>query len=56
MPRKKSILEAEEITPMSEATKERIAKIAKRLEGKELFPRKIALAKKTLAKVKTLPI
>ncbi len=56
MPHEKSILEASEITPMSKAGKEKIAKLAEKLEGKEWFPRKVALAKKTLANVKTLPI
>ena len=40
---------------MSKKTRERLT-IAKDIKGKELFPKKIALAKKTLSNLKTLPI
>lgn len=53
---KKQILKATKVLSMSKATKERISSIAKELKGKELFPEKIELAKKTLSKIKTLPI
>ena len=50
-----NILKAKHIIPMSEATKKRIAKVAKQLEGKELFPRKVAAAKEALSYIKSLP-
>lgn len=56
MGQKKQILKATKVLSMSKSTKERIAVIAKDIKGKELFPEKIALAKKTLGNVKSLPI
>ncbi len=44
------------VLPMSKATKERIAKVAKEIGGKDWFPEKVAEAKKTFSKIKTLPI
>lgn len=41
---------------MSKSTKERLARVALELKGKELFPKKVELAKKTLSKIKSLPI
>ena len=54
MIRKKQILKASKIIPMSKATKKRLSIVAKDIEGKELFPDKIALAKKTLSNLKSL--
>ena len=56
MERKKQILKAKEIISMSKSTKERISTIAKDIKGKELFPEKLDLAKRTLSKLKSLPI
>ncbi|MDD7884847.1 hypothetical protein [Flavivirga sp. 57AJ16] len=56
MERKKQILKATKVLSMSKATKERISSIAKDIKGKELFPEKIKLAKKTLSKIKSLPV
>ncbi|MDO5969700.1 hypothetical protein Q4Q35_07760 [Flavivirga aquimarina] len=56
MEQKKHILKATRVLSMSKTTKERISSIAKDIKGKELFPEKIELAKKTLSKIKTLPI
>lgn len=41
---------------MSKLTKQRISKVAKDIKGKELFPEKVAMAKKTLRRLKSLPI
>ncbi len=56
MERKKQILKATKVLSMSKTTKERISSIAKDIKGKELFPEKIELAKKTLSSIKSLPI
>lgn len=56
MERKKHILKASKVLSMSKTTKDRISSIAKDIKGKELFPEKIELAKKTLSKIKSLPI
>lgn len=56
MKQKKQILKASKVLSMSQKTKERISIIAKNIKGKELFPKKIALAKKTLSNLKSLPI
>lgn len=56
MAQKKSILKATKVLSMSKETKERIAVVANDIKGKELFPEKVALAKKTLSKLKSLPI
>lgn len=56
MERKKQILKATKVLSMSKTTKERISSIAKDIKGKELFPEKIDLAKRTLSKIKSLPI
>ena len=56
MERKKQILKATKILSMSQTTKNRISNIAKDIKGKELFPEKVNLAKKTLSKLKSLPI
>lgn len=56
MERKKQILKATKVLSMSKATKERISSIAKDIKGKELFPEKVDLAKRTLSKLKSLPI
>jgi hypothetical protein len=56
MVHKKQILKATKVLPMSKSTKEKIASIAKDIKGKELFPEKVDLAKKTLSKLKSLPI
>ncbi|WP_158655296.1 hypothetical protein [Flavivirga eckloniae] len=56
MERQKPILKASKVLSMSKTTKERISSIAKDIKGKELFPEKIELAKKTLSQIKSLPI
>lgn len=56
MERNKQILKAKKVLSMSKATKERITSIAKDIKGKELFPEKVDLAKRTLSKLKSLPI
>lgn len=56
MERKKQILKATKVLSMSKTAKERISSIAKDIKGKELFPEKIELAKRTLSKIKSLPI
>jgi len=42
--------------PMSAATKQRLAAVAKRLEGQELFPEKVARAKQAFKGLKVLPL
>ena len=56
MEQKKQILKANKVLSMSKTTKERIDAIAKNIKGKELFPEKVDLAKRTLSKLKSLPI
>ncbi|NOQ73552.1 MAG: hypothetical protein GQ574_16215 [Crocinitomix sp.] len=56
MEQKKQILKATKVLSMSKATKEKLARVAKELKGKELFPEKVDLAKKTLSRIKSLPI
>lgn len=56
MGRKKQILKATKVLPMSKATKSKISGIAKNIKGKELFPEKVDLAKRTLGRLKSLPI
>ena len=56
MERKKQLLKAKKVLSMSKATKERLSTVAKDIKGKELFPEKVDLAKKTLSKIKSLPI
>lgn len=56
MKAKKQILKAANVQPMSKATKDRLAIVAKELKGKVLFPEKVARAKETLNKLKSLPI
>lgn len=41
---------------MSKKTKELLSVVAKDIKGKELFPKKIALTKKTFSNLKSLPI
>jgi hypothetical protein len=55
MAQKNQILKANKILPMSKETKERLAIVAKKIQGKELFPEKVALAKKTLSGLKSIP-
>jgi len=50
------IFKAKEVLPMSKETKERLAEVAKKIEGKDLFQDKIERAKKSLRNIKTLPI
>ena len=52
----KTKAQPEEIIPMSAATKSRLAAVAKRLEGAELFPEKVARAKQAFKGLKTLPL
>ena len=42
--------------PMTTATKERLLAAAKQLEGQELFPEKVARAKRAFQHLKTLPL
>ncbi|GAA3654272.1 hypothetical protein [Flavivirga jejuensis] len=56
MESKEQILKATKVVSMSKTAKERISAIAKDIKGKELFPEKTYLAKKTLSNIKTLPI
>ncbi|MBC3759059.1 MULTISPECIES: hypothetical protein [Hyunsoonleella] len=56
MERKKQILKAKKVLSMSKSTKKRISVIAKDIKGKELFPEKVDLAKKSLSNLKSLPI
>lgn len=56
MKQKNEMLKAKEILPMSKETKQRLAELAKKIEGKELFQNKIERAKKSLKNIKTLPI
>lgn len=53
---KKQLLKADKVISMSKSTKERIAAVAKTIKGKELFPEKVELARKTLSHLKSLPI
>lgn len=48
--------QAEETIPMSAATKRRLAAVARQLEGKELFPEKVARAKQAFKVLKALPL
>lgn len=52
----KTTVKASKVISMSATTKEKIAIVATSLKGKELFADKIALAKKTLSELKSLPI
>ena len=56
MKQKNPILKANKTLSMSSKTKEKISVIANNIKGKEFFPEKIDLAKKTLSNLKTLPI
>lgn len=56
MKQEKQILKAAKITSIPEKTQERIAAVAKDIQGKELFSAKVELAKKTLSNLKSLPI
>jgi len=56
MEQKKQILKATKVLEMSKATSDRIAKIAKDIKGKELFTKKVTLAKKTLSNFDSLPV
>lgn len=56
MEQKKQQLKTPQIISMSNKTKARLKEVAKNIEGKELFPEKVALAKKTFRKIKSLPM
>ncbi|MFZ1789180.1 MAG: hypothetical protein WAT92_12735 [Saprospiraceae bacterium] len=56
MERKKQILKVPKILSMSKTIKDRISSVAKDIKGKELFPEIVELAKRTLGKLKSLPI
>ncbi|WP_165366225.1 hypothetical protein [Brumimicrobium glaciale] len=56
MEQEKQIRKSQKAISMSKATKERLAKVALELKGKELFPQKVEQAKRTLSKIKSLPI
>lgn len=55
MRQEKSIFEPSEVIPMSKETEQRLAEVAKKIEGKELFTEAIERAKKSLKGIKTLP-
>ena len=44
------------VIPMTEATRKRLVAVAKLLEGKELFPEKVARAKRVFQSLTTLPL
>lgn len=56
MKTEKTTLKAFKVIPMSNKTKEKIAKVAVSIKGQELFTDKIELAKKSLSEIKSLPI
>lgn len=56
MKTKKTTLKTSKVISMSAKTKENIDKVADAIKGKEFFTDKIALAKKTLSELKSLPI
>lgn len=56
MKTEKSTLNASKVISMSAKTKEKIAIVAASIKGKVLFTDKIALSKKTLSELKSLPI
>lgn len=56
MKTKKTTFKDTKVISMSTQTKEKIATVADAIKGKELFTEKIALAKRTLSELKSLPI
>lgn len=56
MERKRKILKAHKVISISKKTKSRISIIAENIKGKDLFPEKVNAAKRTLSKLKSLPI
>ena len=56
MKTEKSTLNASKVISMSAKTKEKIEIVAASIKGKVHFTDKIALAKKTLSELKSLPI
>lgn len=56
MATKSQILKSKFVLPMSEESRARIAVVANEIKDKELFPEKVARAKKLMKKVKNLPI
>ena len=56
MKQKQQILKATKVLSISKKTKDRILAVAKDIDDKELFPEKVEIAKKTLSKLKSLPI
>ncbi len=52
---KKNILKPKHTLPMSSPTRLRLTEVSKSIKGKELFPDRVRVAKKTLAKVNALP-
>ena len=55
MENKKPILKASKVMSMSETTRAKITAIAKEIKGKDLFPAKVAMAKKSLSSLTSLP-
>lgn len=49
-------LKASKVIATSAVNEEKIASVANQLKGKELFSAKVALAKRTLSELKSLPI
>ncbi|MDN3676294.1 hypothetical protein QWY90_03100 [Flavobacterium paronense] len=56
MKTEKTTLKASKVITVSAKTKGKIATVAATIKGKELFTDKVALAKKTLSELKSLPI
>lgn len=56
MKQNRKILKVTEVLPMSKETKERLAIVASEIKDKELFPEKVARAKKVLNNLKSLPL
>lgn len=56
MAKKQSILKASKVLSVSAESKKKMEVVAKKIGRKSLFPEKVALARKTLSGVKSLPI
>ncbi|MFL5763209.1 MAG: hypothetical protein ACJ77K_04645 [Bacteroidia bacterium] len=56
MENEKTSSKASKVISMSESTKAKLSEVADKLKGRELFAKKIELAKKSLSEIKSLPI
>jgi hypothetical protein len=56
MKTEKSTTKVSKVISMSAKTKEKIAAVENTIKGKELFTDKVAVAKKALSELKSLPI